>query len=164
MTSKQEQEFNEMLKHYNISVAEDIAGQPDPECTKVKIGERLLDGKVTNVYAGDAQRQHNSESMMAAYPHGPQGDEPQEPEPPRRVVDKAVDNPSHYDVADTTVQKILESFFTHQELMGWIKGNILKYRLRAFRKGKVGMQDIKKADQYQKFYDDYKAENTGSFL
>ena len=160
MTSKQEQEFNEMLKHYNISVAEDIAGQPDPE------------------------RQHNSEAMMEAYPHGPQGDEegfePIDEENANRkaqgssyefkmgskttkkgAVDKAVDNPSHYDVADTTVQKILESFFTHQELMGWIKGNILKYRLRAFRKGKVGMQDIAKADEYQKFYDDYRARNQG---
>ena len=73
--------------------------------------------------------------------------------------DKAVDNPSHYDVADTTIQEMLEAMFTHEEFMGWIKGNIIKYRMRAFKKENVGVQDIAKADKYQRFYDDYKLRN-----
>ena len=72
---------------------------------------------------------------------------------------KAVDNPSHYDVADTTIQEMLEAMFTHEEFMGWIKGNIIKYRMRAFKKENVGIQDIAKADKYQRFYDDYKLRN-----
>jgi hypothetical protein len=48
--------------------------------------------------------------------------------------------------------------------MGWLKGNIIKYRMRAFKKGKVGPQDIAKADEYEKFYAEYVAENTGVFL
>jgi len=70
-----------------------------------------------------------------------------------------VDNPSHYNVADTTIQEMLEAMFTHEEFMGWIKGNIIKYRMRAFKKENVGIQDIAKADKYQRFYDDYKLRN-----
>ena len=83
---------------------------------------------------------------------------------PVRVVDKAVHKPSHYDFADISVQGLIRLSFTHEEYMGWIKGNIIKYRMRAFKKGKVGPQDIAKADEYQQFYDDYVAENTGNFI
>ena len=75
-----------------------------------------------------------------------------------------VHNPSHYQVADQSVQDIIKLSFTHQEYMGWLRGNIIKYRMRAFKKGDNGTKDIKKADEYQKFYNDYVAENTGSFL
>jgi len=81
-----------------------------------------------------------------------------------KAVDKAVNQPSNYDFADTTVQNLIELSFTHQEYMGWLKVNIIKYRMRAFKKGKVGPQDIAKANEYQKFYDDYVAENTGNSL
>ncbi len=75
-----------------------------------------------------------------------------------------IHNPSHYQVADQSVQDIIKLSFTHQEYMGWLRGNIIKYRMRAYKKGDNGVKDINKADEYQKFYDDYISENTGSFL
>jgi len=155
-----EEEFNELMEEWNDEI-EAIAGQPDvtPEPTN------------RNTSYG--------EYMLHDYPHGPQSPEEEltcgEMDAVRKkaadahnksvrgeemAVDKAVDNPSHYDVADTTVQKMLEAMFTHEELMGWIKGNIIKYRMRAYRKGKVGAQDIAKAAEYQKFYDEYLERNT----
>jgi len=79
---------------------------------------------------------------------------------PTRVVDKAVNQPSHYDVVGMSVNDIIAKSFTHDEYMGWLRGNIIKYKMRSFKKGNSGMQDVKKADMYQKFYDDYIKQNT----
>jgi len=77
----------------------------------------------------------------------------------KSTLESMVDNPSHYDFIDTTVEEFIEAGMKHCELMGWFKGNVIKYRMRAFKKGDKGLQDIAKADMYQKFYDDYKARN-----
>lgn len=80
--------------------------------------------------------------------------------PTIKIIDKAVNQPSHYQFINMSVEDLIEKGLTHDELMGWFKGNIIKYRMRSFKKGKVGPQDIAKADEYQKFYDEYIAKNT----
>lgn len=61
----------------------------------------------------------------------------------------------HY--RDSVVEPILvmQDFFSHDELMGFLKGNILKYRLRAGHKGtKEEMQaDLDKIRVYEKWLD-----------
>lgn len=61
----------------------------------------------------------------------------------------------HY--RDSIVEPILvmQDFFSHDELMGFLKGNILKYRLRAGHKGtKEEMQaDLDKIRVYEKWLD-----------
>lgn len=64
----------------------------------------------------------------------------------------------HY--RDSVVEPILvmQDFFSHDELMGFLKGNILKYRLRAGHKGtKEEMQaDMDKIRIYEKWLDTIK--------
>ena len=61
----------------------------------------------------------------------------------------------HY--RDSIVEPILvmQDFFSHDELLGFLKGNILKYRLRAGHKGtKEEMQaDLDKIRVYEKWLD-----------
>ena len=61
----------------------------------------------------------------------------------------------HY--RDSIVEPILvmQDFFSHEELIGFLKGNILKYRLRAGHKGtKEEMQaDLDKIRVYEKWLD-----------
>lgn len=61
----------------------------------------------------------------------------------------------HY--RDSIVEPILvmQAFFSHDELIGFLKGNILKYRLRAGHKGtKEEMQvDLDKIRVYEKWLD-----------
>lgn len=61
----------------------------------------------------------------------------------------------HY--RDSVVEPILvmQDFFSHDELMGFLKGNILKYRLRAGHKGtNEEMQaDLDKIRVYEKWLD-----------
>lgn len=61
----------------------------------------------------------------------------------------------HY--RETVVEPILvmQDFFSHDELIGFLKGNILKYRLRAGHKGtKEEMQaDLDKIRVYEKWLD-----------
>ena len=98
--------------------------------------------------------------MELTYEETQKAKEPMLFEPRLKPVDKAVDNPSHYSFAGTTVEEMLEKYLTHDQLIGWFRGSIIKYRMRAFRKGDKGSQDIAKADQYQKFYDEYVKRNT----
>lgn len=62
---------------------------------------------------------------------------------------------NHY--RDSIVEPILvmQDFFSHEELIGFLKGNILKYRLRAGHKGtKEEMQaDLDKIRVYEKWLD-----------
>ena len=75
-----------------------------------------------------------------------------------------VHNPSHYQVADQSVQDIIKLSFTHQEYMGWLRGNIIKYRMRAGIKNKdTIIQDLDKANKYQEFYNRYLKENDGTY-
>ena len=191
-----DEHFNELMKDFDEM--EKIAGQPDPEPTKVDTSTEIYaSGKtkkeydeMTNEYVNNLFNKMKDIREEATGKYG-QYDrlwkkalkkildsnskgydtefdfgwvEKDRNEPKTKVVDKAVNQPNHYQFADMSVQDLIKLSFTHLEYMGWIKGNIIKYRMRAFKKGRVGPQDIAKADEYQKFYDDYVAENTGNFL
>ena len=61
-----------------------------------------------------------------------------------------VDHPAHYG-GDTPYEviKVLEAWLNHDEFVGFLKGNIIKYNARARRKG--GDQDYAKAAWYQNY-------------
>ena len=142
MKSKQQEEFEELMQEYDNEI-EAIAGQPDP-------GAELTYGEM------QAVRKMQGKDYAVKNPES----EPTMTKPYKKVVDKSVDNPSHYDFIDTTVEKFIEKGLNHSELMGWFKGNVIKYRLRAGKKNPIAAQDIAKADMYQEFYDDYVTKNT----
>lgn len=61
-----------------------------------------------------------------------------------------VNNPKHYQIfPDTQVWDIISRSLTDEELIGYCKGNILKYKLRAGDKG-YAEKDLEKAKWYQK--------------
>jgi len=60
-----------------------------------------------------------------------------------------VNNPPHYQLwPGMEVYDVLVKTLTRDELIGWHKGNSLKYRLRAGAKGEIGEQ-IKKAEWHE---------------
>ncbi len=61
----------------------------------------------------------------------------------------AVNNPKHYDLfpGEQSID-LIEKCLTPEEFRGFLKGNCLKYRIRAGNKGDL-KQDIDKADWYQ---------------
>ncbi len=64
-----------------------------------------------------------------------------------------VDHPSHYQVfpdADGEAIEIIKKVLTPDEFIGWLKGDVLKYRLRAGFKDATE-QDINKAKWYQEY-------------
>lgn len=56
--------------------------------------------------------------------------------------------PNHYHLGDTGVEAIdvIETVLTKEEYIGYLRGNILKYHLRANKKN--GTEDLNKADVY----------------
>ena len=60
-----------------------------------------------------------------------------------------VNNPKHYDLfpGEQSID-LIEKCLTPEEFKGFLKGNCLKYRIRAGNKGDL-KQDIAKADWYQ---------------
>lgn len=63
--------------------------------------------------------------------------------------DERVAHPRHYGGADNPheVIKVLESWLSPEEYIGFLKGNIIKYLARARAKG--GVEDHRKAKWYQ---------------
>lgn len=60
-----------------------------------------------------------------------------------------VNNPSHYKLfPDMEAFDVIKATLTPDELRGYLKGNILKYRLRAGQKGPVE-KCVAKADWYK---------------
>ena len=90
-----------------------------------------------------AARVDRSDSVLPkvnSYPPMPKCKEPKK---------EHVEHPSHYNAIPNwevidTIQRDLSS----EEYVGFLKGNILKYRLRAGHKGDA-LQDIAKADYYK---------------
>jgi len=79
-----------------------------------------------------------------------------QPDPEPTVVDKAVNQPNHYQFAGMEIQDLLKKLFTHDEYVAWIRGNIIKYRMRASLKNKdATLQDIDKSNKYREFYNQY---------
>lgn len=63
--------------------------------------------------------------------------------------DDEVNNPSHYKIfPDMEAFDVIKATLTPEELRGYLKGNILKYRLRAGQKGPVE-KCVAKADWYK---------------
>ena len=63
----------------------------------------------------------------------------------RNRVDDAVNSPKHYEVLPgVDVKDIIEATLTPEEYRGWVKGNEIKYTLRADKKGKP-IEDRNKA-------------------
>ena len=68
---------------------------------------------------------------------------------PVNKVDDPVNHPSHYMTApNMEAIDVIRAALTPTEYMGYLKGSILKYRLRAGRKGEAE-QDIAKSDWYR---------------
>ena len=61
-----------------------------------------------------------------------------------------LNNPSHYDLfpGEQSID-LIEKCLTPEEFKGFLKGNCLKYRIRAGKKDGKLQQDIDKADWYQ---------------
>ncbi len=65
-----------------------------------------------------------------------------------------VNHPTHYKLfPDLEVIQGIEKMLTPKEYRGYLKGNILKYRLRAGKKGSPEnmIEDIRKSMKYEEF-------------
>lgn len=61
-----------------------------------------------------------------------------------------VNNPDHYKMFQAEAIDIIESALTHEEYVGYLKGNMLKYRLRAgFKEKSKRDEDLNKSNWYQ---------------
>lgn len=59
-----------------------------------------------------------------------------------------VKQPNHYKLLDLEAIEIIAKSMTKEMFYGYCLGNILKYRLRAGKKGNA-MEDLAKADEYE---------------
>ena len=64
------------------------------------------------------------------------------------MVEDVVNKPKHYNQGDIECIDAIEAMLTHEEFVGYLRGNSLKYRWR-FRY-KNGMEDLRKAEWYEK--------------
>lgn len=70
-------------------------------------------------------------------------------------MEDEVNNPKHYKVfPDMEAIDVIEMTLETKELIGYYKGNILKYRLRAGEKGDA-VKDIAKANWYKDRLDSF---------
>lgn len=66
-----------------------------------------------------------------------------------KEIEDVINHPNHYKwFPDKEVIDVIESVLTEEEWRGYCKGNSLKYRLRAGKKGDV-IEDIGKAEVYE---------------
>ena len=63
------------------------------------------------------------------------------------IEDDAVNNPPHYNKGGIECIDAIEAMLTHEEFVGYLRGNSLKYRWRF--KYKNGIQDLEKAEWYE---------------
>jgi len=79
--------------------------------------------------------------------------DPEQPEldEPYNKREDAVNEPNHYKLFGMVeVIDMIKTLLTEEEFRGYLKGNCLKYRLRAGKKDNVG-QDIAKAMRYEQW-------------
>lgn len=62
------------------------------------------------------------------------------------MTDDPVNHPSHYTTGSIEVIDVIRDKLTHDELVGYYRGNLIKYLLRYKHKG--GVEDLKKAQVY----------------
>lgn len=66
-----------------------------------------------------------------------------------------VRNPKHYQMCGIETITIIASCMTESEWLGYCRGNIIKYRLRAGKKGDAA-ECLAKADFYEELYEQHK--------
>lgn len=64
-------------------------------------------------------------------------------------------NPNHYQMCGIETITIIASCMTESEWLGYCRGNIIKYRLRAGKKGDAA-ECLAKADFYEELYEQHK--------
>lgn len=64
------------------------------------------------------------------------------------MVEDVVNKPKHYNQGNIECIDAIEAMLTHEEFVGYLRGNSLKYRWR-FRY-KNGVEDLRKAEWYEK--------------
>lgn len=64
-----------------------------------------------------------------------------------QMANDAVNHPSHYTSGAHECIDVMEAILTEEEFIGFLKGNIFKYRFRSNLKN--GEEDIKKAEWYE---------------
>ena len=65
----------------------------------------------------------------------------------KEIDEDVVNHPPHYNNGKIECIEAIEAMLTHEEFIGYLRGNSLKYRWR-FRY-KNGIQDLDKADWYE---------------
>ena len=65
-----------------------------------------------------------------------------------RTVGDLINNPEHYNQGDIECIDAIKAMLDHDEFVGYLRGNSLKYRWRF--KYKNGIEDLKKAEWYEK--------------
>ena len=65
----------------------------------------------------------------------------------KEIKEDAVNHPPHYNNGKIECIEAIEAMLTHEEFVGYLRGNSLKYRWR-FRY-KNGIQDLDKATWYE---------------
>lgn len=72
-------------------------------------------------------------------------------EPKREVPEEdKVNHPKHYNMFCTEVIDVIKSCLTEEEFKGYLKGNMLKYRMRAgFKNKDKREEDLDKSNWYQ---------------
>ena len=63
------------------------------------------------------------------------------------MANDAVNHPSHYTSGAHECIDVMEAMLTEEEFIGFLKGNIFKYRFRSNLKN--GEEDVKKAEWYE---------------
>tara|TARA_R100000458_G_C8242429_1_gene221116 strand:- start:245 stop:601 length:357 start_codon:yes stop_codon:yes gene_type:complete len=87
---------------------------------------------------------------------GPTGYEDEAPI--RQLLCDEVNNPSHYNTGKVECIDAIEAMLTHEEFLGYLRGNSLKYRWR-FRYKDNPTSDLAKAAWYEnKLYEVYTGE------
>jgi hypothetical protein len=61
-----------------------------------------------------------------------------------------VNEPAHYTVGGMEAIEVIRAKLTPEEFIGWLKGNVLKYYMRANYKGKH-KQDLAKGNWYSQY-------------
>ena len=69
------------------------------------------------------------------------------------TMEGRADVQAHYTNSAIQPIDVIRKVLTPEELRGFLKGNIIKYRLRAGKKGPA-LQDIGKAEQYEDWLKD----------
>ena len=125
--------------HYRVS------GDDNPDGVNIELGENGWPHKYETGYAEKIEKLYGVSSEDLPKDNAFVDD--YDPNAPCRRHDM-VSNPKHYELGNTGVEAIdvIEAILTKEEYIGYLRGNILKYQLRANKKN--GTEDLQKADMY----------------